>query len=85
MQKQLTQHLRRLIAIYAKATRRREGGVWGEASGNGNFGRRLDQGATFTVAKYDEIVQWCSDNWPDGVQWLESIERPTPKKTRRAA
>lgn len=52
------------------------------AAGDWRFFDRLsDDDRTFTARKYDEVVQWFSDNWPDGATWPSVVERPAAKET----
>lgn len=43
---------------------------------DGRFFDRLDDGSTFTARKYDEVIRWFSDSWPEGAVWPPSVERP---------
>ena len=40
------------------------------------FARLRDDRGSFTVRKYDEVLQWFSRNWPNETEWPESVERP---------
>lgn len=56
------------------------------AAGDWRFFSRLDdEKTTFTARKYDEVIQWLSDNWPDAAQWPMALSRPAPSKTGEAA
>jgi hypothetical protein len=47
------------------------------AAGDWRFFERLGQhDKTFTVRKYDEVMRWFSENWPDGAEWPASVPRP---------
>ncbi len=41
------------------------------------FDRLDDEGKTFTARKYDEVIGWFSDRWPEDVAWPSGVERPT--------
>jgi hypothetical protein len=43
---------------------------------DGRFFDRLDDGSTFTARKYDEVIRWFSDSWPEDAVWPPSVERP---------
>lgn len=44
--------------------------------GNGNFLARLSKGSTCTLKTYGSCVSWFSENWPDDLEWPESVPRP---------
>lgn len=47
------------------------------AAGDWRFFDRLDDDAkTFTARKYDEVILWFSDRWPDDLPWPEQVQRP---------
>jgi len=49
-----------------------------QLAGDVRFFRRLESdGATFTVRKYDEVLQAASANWPEKAVWPEGIDRPS--------
>lgn len=55
------------------------------AAGDWRFFDRLDDNEkTFTARKYDEVIRWFSDRWPEGSPWPESVARPEPAETARA-
>lgn len=45
------------------------------------FDRLLDDEKTFTARKYDEIIQWFSDNWPADKAWPGAVARPAVKES----
>lgn len=55
------------------------------AKGNGQFFKRLREGASCTLRTASEVTQWFSDNWPVDLEWPEGIHRPTPSGTEDAA
>jgi len=47
------------------------------AAGDWRFFDRLDdEGKTFTARKYDEVISWFSDRWPDDLDWPSEVARP---------
>jgi len=47
------------------------------AAGDWRFFSNLNEdGRTFTIRKYDEVLHWLSKNWPAGAKWPAGIERP---------
>lgn len=67
METQLASHLLKLAAIYAKAKSIEESTIGRQCAADGRFFARIRQGKTFTVKKYDEVMQWFLVNWPDQV------------------
>lgn len=55
------------------------------AAGDWRFFDRLNQNdKTFTARKYDEVIQWFSDNWPSDKDWPKEVVRPSPAETETA-
>lgn len=73
METQLATHLLNLAAIYAKAKSIEESTVGRQCAADGRFFARIRQGKTFTIKKYDEVLRWFLDNWPDQVSWPETF------------
>ncbi|MCA1381273.1 hypothetical protein [Bradyrhizobium sp. BRP23] len=47
------------------------------AAGDWRFFDHLQDGSkTFTARKYDQVMDWFSENWPGGAIWPEGIARP---------
>jgi hypothetical protein len=47
------------------------------AAGDWRFFDRLDDdGKTFTARKYDEVIGWFSDRWPEDAIWPPEVDRP---------
>ncbi|PPQ17939.1 hypothetical protein CV770_18405 [Bradyrhizobium sp. AC87j1] len=40
------------------------------------FDHLLDGSKTFTARKYDQVMGWFSENWPEGAVWPEGVARP---------
>ena len=47
------------------------------AAGHGHFFERLAVGRV-TIRRTEQVLQWFSDNWPDGLEWPADIPRPRP-------
>ena len=43
---------------------------------DGRFFDRLDDGSTFTARKYDEVILWFAERWPEDVPWPSEVARP---------
>ena len=53
------------------------------AAGDWRFFDRVENGATtFTARKYDEVMSWFSDRWPEGVDWPSDVPRPAFDEAR---
>ncbi len=44
-----------------------------------SFFRDIRSGRSNTIKTYTSVLQWFSDNWPDGLAWPDEIERPAIK------
>ncbi|MUO84017.1 hypothetical protein [Agrobacterium vitis] len=45
-------------------------------------GMRLQQiqdGGDIGVSRFEQAIQWLSDNWPDDTPWPDGVYRPEPK------
>lgn len=77
MEHELRENLLNCAAAY---TARREIGLstLGRlAAGDWRFFDNLKRdGKTFTARKYDEVLGWFSQNWPDGAEWPDGLARP---------
>jgi hypothetical protein len=72
------------MEIYAKARGISPSRVATIIFSSGAMYRRLTDGADITVGRFEDAVQWFSDNWPAGVEWPEGIRRPAPKAPEAA-
>lgn len=50
------------------------------AQNQGSFFKRLEAGSSCTVETYEKVLRWLSDNWPRGLAWPDSVERPPRKR-----
>lgn len=77
MENELRSNLLLLAETYAKAKDFSLTTIARNAAGDWRFFDRLnEESKTFTARKYDEVVQWFSDNWPADLGWPDSIVRP---------
>ena len=76
--------LRTHMTHCAKALEDADGISWasiGKRALNDNtFFARLQQGGGFTIRTYDRLMQWFSDNWPEGAVWPADVPRPSPSQ-----
>lgn len=76
MEQTLRTHLLTCAASFAARRGVREATVGNLAAGDWRFFGRLKDGRAFTARKYDEVMRWFSNNWPDD-EWPAAIPRPT--------
>ncbi len=66
-----------LVGRYTAETGRAESTTGRLTVGDGRFFRRVRDGHTsFTVATYDRVVTWFSENWPEDAPWPDDVPRP---------
>ena len=82
MEAELAKHLTTLGAAYGKARRLELATIGRLCASDGRFFSRIDDGKTFTIKKYDEVVRWFAENWPDGTDWPEGVVRPVPAEAQ---
>lgn len=48
------------------------------AAGDWRFFDRVVEGSTtFTARKYDDVMLWFSERWPEGCDWPAEVPRPS--------
>lgn len=86
MEEELSLNLLRCAKIYAEAKGMELSTLARLSAGDWRFFANLEaSGKTFTVKKYDQVVQWLSDRWPSDKEWPEDIARPTPAESEKAS
>jgi hypothetical protein len=76
METQLANHLLTLSELFCDARQLGESTVGRHCAADGRFFSRIREGKTFTAKKYDEVVAWFSENWPQDITWPSSVPRP---------
>jgi hypothetical protein len=76
MEAELAHNLISLGSAFAGAKKLKLSTVGRMCAGDGRFFSRIEEGLTFTAKKYDEVVGWFEANWPDQVDWPETVQRP---------
>ncbi len=77
METELRSNLLACASAYAEARSVSLSTIGRLAAGDWRFFDRLDDdGKTFTARKYDEVIRWFSDRWPEGATWPSEVERP---------
>lgn len=81
METELLAHLEACANAFAAARGLKISTVARLATQDGQFFSRLrDPKNTFTVRKYDTVIRWFSDNWPDGAMWPADVPRPSDRR-----
>lgn len=77
MERELIRNLMSVAAAYQTARSISLSTLGRQAAGDWRFFDHLgDATKTFTAKKYDQVMAWFSDNWPDGAEWPAAILRP---------
>lgn len=76
METALANHLMTLGQTYGAAKKLGLATVGRLCAADGRFFARIGDGKTFTVKKYDEVVAWFGQKWPEGTDWPEDVPRP---------
>ncbi|TGT72942.1 hypothetical protein EN802_13775 [bacterium M00.F.Ca.ET.159.01.1.1] len=77
MEAELIRHLLTLLQLFSERKGLAESTIGRLCIKDGAFFPRLRAGSSLSVRKYDEIVLWFSESWPEGLEWPEDINRPT--------
>lgn len=84
MEAELVRHLLTLVQLFGERKGLAESTIGRHCVADGAFFPRLRAGSSLSVRKYDSIVLWFSENWPQGSDWPADIKRPA-KGTSEAA
>ena len=71
-----TADLQVICGLYRNATGRSESRVSDLACANPYLFKRLRENKGCTIATYNRVLVWFSNNWPDDLQWPADIPRP---------
>ena len=71
-------HLFNLVNIFCGHVQIRETTVGKRSAGQAYVFKRLRDGSSITVKRYNKITQWFSDHWPLDLDWPYDIPRPAP-------
>jgi hypothetical protein len=76
MENELRENLLKCASAYADEREISLSTLGRLAAGDWRFFDNLNKDdKTFTARKYDEVVRWFSDNWPDDLSWPDGISR----------
>lgn len=73
MEDELRHHLITCASAFAGAKGLSISTVGRQAANDWRFFDRLDDGSGFTVGKYDEVMRWFAENWPEGTAWPSDL------------
>lgn len=85
METQLAQNLLTLASAYGALRQIGEATVGRHCAADGKFFSRIREGKTFTAKKYDDVIAWFSENWPEQSRWPVEVPRPKRSRTRASA
>jgi hypothetical protein len=78
MENELRDNLLKCASAYAEKREISLSTLGRLAAGDWRFFANLSEDdKTFTARKYDEVVSWFSDNWPDDLAWPDGVSRAT--------
>ena len=77
METELRSNLLACASAYAEARSVSLSTIGRLAAGDWRFFDRVEEGSTtFTARKYDEVIGWFSDRWPEETPWPSEVVRP---------
>lgn len=80
------QQFRVLVEAWCAATGGNLGGLSARLfNRDGSRLGRVMGGADLTTTSHHHALRWFADNWPDGADWPEGVERPAPPTGEVAA
>lgn len=86
MEEELRLNLLRCAEAYASAKGMELSTLARLAAGDWRFFKNLNaDDKTFTARKYDEVLQWFSNNWPSDTEWPAKLPRPKQTAEQGAA
>lgn len=86
MENELRDNLLQCATAYSAVTNRGLATLGRLAAGDWRFFDHLNNDQrTFTARKYDEVIQWFSENWPESAVWPETVARPATVERAGAA
>lgn len=85
MKETLQSYLLELCALHGAASGMGLGALGKAALKDHTFFNRVERGDGFNVTTFDRVVQWFSDNWPDGAKWPDDIPRPEQSRAAEPA
>lgn len=69
-------HLIEVASCYCVATGKTQIAVSKRVFNDGKVLNNLADGKDITIGRFERAMRWFSENWPEGADWPETIERP---------
>ncbi|KGF71176.1 hypothetical protein LL06_00865 [Hoeflea sp. BAL378] len=66
----------RTFDAFVDATGVGEGTLSDRLLNGGGRMKRIRTGSDIATGTFERVMQWLSDNWPDGAEWPEGVARP---------
>jgi hypothetical protein len=86
MEETLRTHLLDLARIFGDAAKVSASTVGKRALNDNTVLARIAAGDMgFNIRTYDRLVAWFAENWPEGTEWPDNVERPAPAPANVAA
>lgn len=80
MEEMLRSNLFAVAGAYAESQNLKMHAVAALAARDAGFFSRIKKPQTsFTIRKYDDVMQWFSDHWPRERAWPSGVVRPSAK------
>lgn len=72
----LTEQLSLVAETYSAATKVALGTLGDKLLNGGGRFRKIAAGGDLNTKSFERVMQWFSDNWPEGTEWPEGVVRP---------
>mgnify|MGYP000592279100 CR=1 FL=1 len=76
MEQELANHLLTVGARFGAIRKLEESTVGRLCASDARFFSRIREGQTFTIKKYDRVMAWFVDQWPEFSEWPANVPRP---------
>lgn len=77
METELRHHLTTCAGAFALLTGLGLATIGRKAAKDWRFFDRLTAGDGFTARKYDDVIGWFDENWPEDGEWPSDVPRPS--------
>ncbi|MCO6410072.1 hypothetical protein [Hoeflea alexandrii] len=74
----------RTFDAFVDATGVGEGTLSDRLLNGGGRMKRIRAGSDIATGTFERVMRWLSDNWPDGAEWPEGVDRPKTAEDRAA-
>lgn len=80
-----TEHIVSLAKRFAQHRSLKISTVSTYAANDGKWVEGLEAGASCTLRKAKDVLDWFDANWPEDLEWPTAIPRPSVQPKRRAS